>query len=95
MDEALVNALSVHGPLAILLGMFMYWQIRGVKQETKPNGGSSLRDAVDANGKDIALLSAQFAAISQRLADGDKRMDGLSTDLHEVRDWVHDCKTGS
>lgn len=39
---------ELRATIELLIGAFLLWRTEKVRRELKPNGGSSLRDAIDA-----------------------------------------------
>jgi hypothetical protein len=54
--------------------------------ELKPNGGGSIKDAVNRIESDVKELSSDTKGIKKRLEDGDKRFDQIEDRLNKLED---------
>ena len=89
-DELLTATAAIITAIALLIGAL--WQgartrveLRRMAKQLRPNGGDSLRDAVDN-------LSQDIAATKQDVLDNGKDIRGLRRDIGRTADDVRDIR---
>ena len=96
-DELLTSTAAIITALALLIGAL--WQgartraeLGQMASQLRPNGGGSLRDAVDNLTADVQDVKAQVQDVKAQIQDNGKDIRGVRRDIGRTADDVRDIR---